>query len=208
MSNSSSSHPGEEEFGEGEAYRFEDVVVALDSSISMRAHDYEPSRFEAAKAALRRFVDVRLTTSPMDRVGVVVFYGYALPVVKPVSSREQVSNLISKLKVLGEATNLGDALIVAANMFEESKIPGYSKRILVVTDGTFNQGPDPVTAALFASGMNIKIDFLTMGKIEGGDLEVIESCTAETGGKHINAENTSRLLSLIVSLADRRSHSI
>ncbi|MEM3711242.1 MAG: VWA domain-containing protein, partial [Thermoprotei archaeon] len=93
--------------------RFEDVVVALDSSISMRAHDYEPSRFEAAKSALMRFVDVRLTTSPMDRVGVVVFYGYALPVTRPMSSRELVVSLVSKLKVLGEATNLGDALIMA-----------------------------------------------------------------------------------------------
>lgn len=185
--------------------KFEDVVVALDSSISMRARDYEPSRFEAAKAALRRFVEVRLSAFPMDRVGVVVFYGYAVPVVRPVSSRELVVGLVSKLRVLGEATNLGDALIVATDMFDETRMQGLSKKILVITDGTFNQGPDPVTAALYASSKGIKIDFLTLGKIEESDLEVISACTSETGGRHINAETTDKLISHVVALADRRA---
>jgi Ca-activated chloride channel family protein len=184
--------------------RFEDVVVALDSSISMRAHDYEPSRFEAAKSALKRFVDVRLTTSPMDRVGVVAFYGYAIPIVRPVNTRERVVNLVSKLKVLGEATNLGDALILAANMFGDTKLQGFSKRILVITDGTFNQGPDPVAAALYASGMGVKIDFITLGNAEGNDLEVIRGCTAETGGTHLVAEDTQSLLTHVTKVADRR----
>ncbi|PSN91604.1 hypothetical protein B9Q03_03845 [Candidatus Marsarchaeota G2 archaeon OSP_D] len=188
--------------------RFEDVVVALDSSISMRAHDYEPSRFEAAKTALKRFVDVRLTTSPMDRVGVVVFYGYALPITRPMSSKELVVSLVSKLKVLGEATNLGDALIAAANMFDDTRIQGFTKRILVITDGTFNQGPDPVTAALYATSRGIRIDFVTLGKLEGNDLEVIEGCTSQTGGVHLNAEDTQRLLSHVASIADRRPQSI
>ncbi|MEM0271912.1 MAG: VWA domain-containing protein [Thermoprotei archaeon] len=187
--------------------RFEDVVVALDSSISMRAHDYEPSRFEAAKSALMRFVDVRLTTSPMDRVGVVVFYGYALPVTRPMSSRELVVSLVSKLKVLGEATNLGDALIMAANMFDDTSMEGFTKRILVITDGTFNQGPDPETAALYAVSRGIRVDFVTLGKLEGNDLEVIEGCTSETGGIHLNAENTQKLLTHITNLADRRRQS-
>lgn len=188
-----------------EETKFEDVVVALDSSISMRAHDYEPSRFEAAKVAVRRFTEVRLTTSPMDRVGVVVFYGYALPIVRPVCDRELVAGLVSKLRVLGEATNLGDALIVAANMFDENRVQGFSKRILVITDGTFNQGPDPVTAALYASSRGIKIDFLTLGKLEGSDLEIVKGCTTETGGKHMVAQNTGELISHVVAMADRRS---
>jgi len=117
-------------------------------------------------------------------------------------------SLVSKLKVLGEATNLGDALIAAANMFDDTRIQGFTKRILVITDGTFNQGPDPVTAALYATSRGIRIDFVTLGKLEGNDLEVIEGCTSQTGGVHLNAEDTQRLLSHVASIADRRPQSI
>jgi Ca-activated chloride channel family protein len=187
--------------------KFEDVVVALDSSISMRAKDYEPSRFEVAKAALKRFLEVRLSTCPMDRVGVVVFYGFALPVSEPSAELNKLLDLVSRLKVLGEATNLGDAIIAGAKMFEESTkgIQGFSRRLLVITDGTFNQGPDPWAASVYAVSKGVRIDFVTLGKIEQGDLDVIQKCVSETGGVHLGTQDAQQLFAHVVGVADRRS---
>jgi len=181
---------------------FEDVVIALDSSISMRAKDYEPSRFDAAKAALKRFIEVRLSTCPMDRIGIVAFYGYALPVSDLSSDLKKLISIVQELRVLGEATNLGDAIIEATKLFGEEQ-KGLNKRLIVLTDGTFNAGPDPVACALYAFSKGVEIHFLTIGKIEESDKAVIEECTAKTGGKSVHAEDVSELMSHITAFADR-----
>ncbi len=187
--------------------KFEDVVVALDSSISMRAKDFEPSRFEAARAALKRFLEVRLTTCPMDRVGLVVFYAFALPVFEPSTNLKSSISSVGQLKVLGEATNLGDAILKAAGMHSSasSNIESLSRKILVITDGTFNEGPDPWTASIYARSKNIRIDFLTIGKLDESDRSAIGKVTELTGGEESVAENSEELFSKIVDAADRRA---
>jgi Ca-activated chloride channel family protein len=181
---------------------FEDVVIALDSSISMRAKDYEPSRFDAAKAALKRFIEVRLSTCPMDKIGVVAFYGYALPVSELSSDMKKLVFITQELKVLGEATNLGDAIIEATRLFGEGH-KGLKKKLIVLTDGTFNTGPDPVACALYAFSKGVEIHFLTMGKIEESDKAVIEECTTKTGGRSVHAEDLNELMAHATAFADR-----
>jgi Ca-activated chloride channel family protein len=182
--------------------KFEDVVIALDSSISMKAKDYEPSRFDAAKAALKRFVEVRLSTCPMDRIGIVVFYGYALPVSELTSEMKKLVSITQELRVLGEATNLGDAIIEATKLFGETH-KGLSRKLIVLTDGTFNMGPDPVACALYAFSKEVEINFLTMGKIEEDDKTIIDECTSRTGGQSMHADDAGELIAHITALADR-----
>lgn len=183
------------------------MVLAIDSSISMRARDYEPSRFEVARSALRRFVEVRLSTCPMDKVGIVAFYEFALPIVEPSVDMKKLVSCSTKLKVLGEATNLGDAILAASSMLDlaSPKTPSFKRRIVVITDGTFNQGPDPAMAALYASTKDIAIDFVTMGRVEQADSQVIDECVRQTKGTHLHAADAQQAFAWVMKLADRRS---
>ncbi|MEM3857634.1 MAG: VWA domain-containing protein [Thermoprotei archaeon] len=185
---------------------FEDVVVAIDSSISMRAKDYAPSRFDVARTALKRFVEVRLSTCPMDKVGLVAFYEFAVPISDPTTDMKRLTAYSSKLKVLGEATNLGDALLSGIKMLSltgDSSI--FRRKIVVITDGTFNQGPDPAMASLYAASKGVTLDFVTMGRVETADLEIIDQCVSQTKGSHMHATDPQGVFASVTKLADRRS---
>ena len=51
-----------------------DLLIAVDTSLSMLAQDFKPNRLEAAKAVAIDFVNKRIT----DRIGVVIFSGESL----------------------------------------------------------------------------------------------------------------------------------
>lgn len=182
---------------------FEDTVVALDASISMRGKEFEPSKFEAAKLALKRFVEVRLGSHPMDRIGLLVFYGYAVPVADLTEERETLLSLIQKLTVLGEATNLGDAIITGTRMFAAAQSREFERRVLVITDGTFNQGPDPAAASLYALSKRVRVDFVLLGRLGQDDAAVVEKCTQLTDGSSSYALDADELMAKLVAYAEK-----
>jgi len=51
--------------------RGQDIIFALDTSISMKAEDVKPSRLERAKFEINRFIDGLMG----DRIGIVAFAG-------------------------------------------------------------------------------------------------------------------------------------
>ena len=63
------------------------VILTIDSSGSMRASDLKPSRFEAAKAAARAFVEKQ---APTTRIGIVSFSGSASLVQAPTTDKSAV----------------------------------------------------------------------------------------------------------------------
>lgn len=56
-----------------------DIMISLDSSLSMKAVDFKPTRVEAAKATARRFVLGRV----QDRIGLTTFGGAPLLLCPP-----------------------------------------------------------------------------------------------------------------------------
>ena len=92
------------------------VILVLDTSGSMRAGDIRPSRFEAAKAAAKEFINKQPRTV---KIGIVAFAGSAALVQPPTTSREDLFASIDRL-VMQRATAVGSGILVALSAIFES----------------------------------------------------------------------------------------
>ena len=137
-------------FGEGI-----DIMLTIDSSLSMGSIDIKPSRIEAAKQTAIDFVLGRV----QDRIGLVTFGG-APELLCPLTL--DYSALISQIKTLEpgitqtDGTAIGDGIVSALNHLKQSH--AKTKIIILLTDGRSNTGAvDPVTAARAAASLGVKI---------------------------------------------------
>lgn len=133
-----------------------DIMLVIDTSLSMMAMDIFPSRIEAAKLNAKNFVMKRKN----DRIGIVVFGGVAYLSCPLTLDHNAVSGFIDKIysgMTKADGTAIGDAILVATNHLKRSK--AKSKIMILLTDGRSNTGivQDPVTAAKLTSEFNIKI---------------------------------------------------
>jgi Ca-activated chloride channel family protein len=89
--------------------RIETIVLALDTSGSMRATDLTPNRMVAARAAAKSFVEAQ----PQHvRVGVVAIAAAAAVVQSPTNKREDILQAIERLEPQ-RGTALGNGLVIA-----------------------------------------------------------------------------------------------
>jgi len=85
------------------------VILAMDTSGSMRATDVEPSRMAAAQAAAKSFV----TDQPRGtRIGVVTFAGTAAVAQAPTDNREEIAAAIDRFQ-LQRATAIGSGILMS-----------------------------------------------------------------------------------------------
>ncbi|MGH8765442.1 MAG: VWA domain-containing protein [Burkholderiales bacterium] len=93
------------------------IILALDSSGSMRAKDVLPSRLEAMQAAAKQFVN---DAAPKTKIGIVTFAATATLVAPPGDDREAAIQAIDRIQ-LQRATATGSGLIVSlATLFPEA----------------------------------------------------------------------------------------
>jgi len=93
------------------------IIMALDSSGSMRAKDVEPSRLVAMQNAAKQFV---ADASPRTKIGIVTFAATATLVQPPTEDREAVTAAIDRIQ-LQRATATGSGLIVSlATIFPDA----------------------------------------------------------------------------------------
>lgn len=138
-----------------------DIVVCLDISGSMGAEDFQPKdRLTVAKQVVKEFVASRTG----DRVGIVVFSGGAM-VRAPLTTDHQMLDLLIdsvELNSLPDGTAIGVAIANAAARLRDST--AKSKVMLLVTDGANNAGEiDPISAAVLAKGLGIKVYTVGVG---------------------------------------------
>ena len=155
-----------------------DIMIVQDTSSSMLALDFKPAnRIEAAKKVAKEFVEKR----KYDRIGVVVFSGFAFTQCPLTVDHEAVLNFIDQVEVNmtgGDGTAIGSAIATASNRLKDS--PGKSKIMILLTDGRNNAGEiDPITAAQAAGALGIKIYTIGTGA-PGGALYPVE----DMWGKH------------------------
>jgi Ca-activated chloride channel family protein len=138
-----------------------DIVMLQDTSESMDADDFPPSRIIVARALLKDFIRRRSE----DRIGLVVFSGDA--VTKCPLTRDydfllsQVDDIHLRELKQGTAIGMGIANAVARLRRSESK----TKIIVLLTDGDSNVGAiNPITAAYLAKQEGIKIYSIGIGK--------------------------------------------
>jgi Ca-activated chloride channel family protein len=155
-----------------------DLVVVLDVSRSMGATDIEPSRMQAAKAALLGTFS-RLTT---DRVGVVIFGGNAFvrfPLTTDIeAARQVVGGLEIGTILVRPGSNVGAGLRTALEAFDLER-PG-GKVVLLITDGEDLGDPGEAGRAageLRAAGVELLV--AGIGTAEGAAVPVFDQRTGE-----------------------------
>jgi Ca-activated chloride channel family protein len=123
-----------------------DLVIAIDTSSSMTAKDFSPSRLDAAKDFSKKAVQEFKGES---NIGIVTFSGVAVIEQLPSKDKSKVLNtidLVDYSQVGG--TDIPGAIITATNLL----IPAEKgKNIILITDGSNTVGGtvrDPITAGV------------------------------------------------------------
>ncbi len=181
------------------------VVVALDTSISMRATDVVPSRDAAAREAALRFVE---QLPPRFNVGLVSFSGRASLVVAPTQDRAAVLRAVQSLQ-LDAGTAIGEAVVTALGALElvpgEQGQPPPPARLVLMSDGTNTVGRSVPTAVSAARAAGVPVSTIAFGtqtgvvEVDGTripvpvDREALARLAEETGGTAYTAESGSAL---------------
>ena len=143
-----------------------DIVIAMDISGSMLAHDYykgkpeKKNRLESAKEVATRFISNREN----DNIGLVIFSGEALTGVPMTLDKATLTNYLTTVRdgMLADGTAIGDGLATAINRIISGK--AKSKSIILLTDGSNNAGMvAPLTAAEIAKERGIKVYTIGIG---------------------------------------------
>lgn len=143
-----------------------DILMVVDTSLSMLARDLKPNRLEALKAVAAEFSQHR----PTDRIGLVAYSGEAIAKVPLTTDHKILNQEISELNVgeLEDGTAIGVGLATAINHIKDSK--AASKVIILITDGveSIDYTNDllyvsPQTATQMAVSKNIKVYTIGVG---------------------------------------------
>ena len=155
----------------------QDVVVALDVSLSMLAEDVAPNRLDRARLEIMRI----LRRLDGDRIGLVAFAGSAFvqaPLTVDYGAAAMFLNAMDPDLISLQGTNLGEALTVALDAFEEGT---RDHRVLViVTDGEDHEGE--IEGALErAVQEEVRIHTVGIGSLEGVPIPDIDDRGVRTG---------------------------
>ena len=161
------------------------LILAMDVSRSMLARDVEPSRIEAAQAAVRDFIQ----QLPRDvRAGIVTFAGTAQVAQGITDSRESLLQAVDRFE-LQRATATGSGLLLAMSLLRpdlqidleralyapasldwpDPRPPGSdgSGAIVLLSDGRRTTGPDPIAIAQRAADLGIRVYTVGFGTPHG-----------------------------------------
>jgi Ca-activated chloride channel homolog len=167
------------------------VILVIDDSLSMQARDVEPTRLEAAKSAVRTFLD---RVPDRLRVGLIVFSGEAQVAAPPTTDHEIVRDSIGEIGLFTGygGTAIGDALKSAVELGEQAvpelapdddgpgqTIAYYAQgeppternklvSILFLSDGSQTRGRlQPLEGAQLAADAGIPVYTIALGTPEG-----------------------------------------
>ena len=183
------------------------IMVAIDTSESMRAEDVSPDRLTAAVAAASEFID---QLPPTFNVGVVTFAGTTAVVHVPDTDRESAKSSLQMLTTqsrtaIGEGvfTSLDQILAITQEPEEgQDRVPAH---VVLLSDGTNTSGRDIDEAALAAVAAGVPVSTIAYGTpdgvfISGGyevavpvDEESLAALAESTGGVAYSAESSDEL---------------
>ncbi|HEX4836012.1 MAG TPA: VWA domain-containing protein [bacterium] len=196
------------------------VMLSMDVSRSMMAHDVVPTRLDAAKKAAVQFV----RTLPRGaKVGLVSFSSYATLISPPTDDHDRVIQAINNLN-LEFATAIGDGLLEALYALpgrqrsDNAVTPGLPPAppenadrlppatVVLLSDGQSNRGTSPEDAANAARLMRVRVYTVGLGSPEGTflelggrsifvrlDEETLKQIAEVTGGEYWRVSSTTEL---------------
>ncbi len=196
-----------------------DIVLVLDTSTSMRAEDFRPNRFEAAREVASEFIDGRIS----DRIGLIVFAAKAYTQAPLTLDYQFLQRMLAEVEVgvIQDGTAIGTALATAVNRLKDTV--AESKVIILLTDGQNNRGEiDPVTASEVAATLGVRIYAIGVGTYGeapfvvdrpfGGrqrqmvpveiDEDMLRSISQGTGGRYFRATNEEALREIYTQIGE------
>jgi len=156
-----------------------DVMVALDTSLSMDTQDVVPGRLEKAKHEIRALID----TLQGDRIGLVVFAGSSLvncPLTIDQNAVKLFLDVVDTQVIPKPGTNIGEAIRRGIQGFETRD--RRHKIMILVTDGESLEG-DPLTAAEEAKQAGVVIYSIGVGTPAGEPIPLRDERGNVTGYK-------------------------
>ena len=169
----------------------QDVMVALDVSRSMLAEDVAPNRLERARLEIMRILQ-RLDG---DRIGLVAFAGNAFvqsPLTVDYGAAALFLNAMDPDLIPIQGTNLGEALTVSLDAFEEGTRDG--RVLIVVTDGEDHEGE--IEGALErALDEGVQVHTVGIGSLDGVPIPEFDASGVRSGfiRDEVGAVVTTRL---------------
>jgi Ca-activated chloride channel family protein len=156
-----------------------DIIVALDTSLSMETQDVVPGRLEKAKHEIRALIDALQG----DRVGLVVFAGTSLvncPLTVDQNAVKLFLDVVDTQAIPRPGTNIGDAIRRGIQAFDA---PDRRHRVMIlVTDGESLEG-DPQAAAEEAKQAGVAIYSIGVGTAAGEPIPLRDERGNVTGYK-------------------------
>lgn len=181
------------------------VLVAVDTSLSMRAQDVDPDRITAARQAAAGFIE---ELPDRFNVGLVSFSGAASVVVAPTTDREALLAGIERLS-LGNRTAIGEAVFTSLDAIRavdaQAQTDPPPARIVLLSDGENTSGRPPGLAAEAASAAGVPVATIAYGTPEGTvidngqplrvpvNAEALADLATATGGNAYRAESGQEL---------------
>jgi len=190
------------------------IVVALDTSASMKATDVAPSRFEAAQEAAVQFVEG--LPDGID-VGLVSFSGSASLDVAPTDDHDAVVSAIEDLQ-MSSGTAIGEAVAASvAAAGEAALVDGEPTptSVVLLSDGSNTQGRSIEESIEVATASGVPVSTIAYGTADAAvdvqgqpvsvpvDTDALETLATATGGEAYTAESSSELQDVYADIGDQ-----
>lgn len=182
------------------------VVMVVDNSLSMQATDVSPDRLSAAKEAAHDFI---LELPDGYNVSLVALNGSPGIRMPPSTDRGALERALQAMELeegtaLGEAINVSLSAVDQAPQAEGEEEPAPAM-VVLLSDGTNTQGPEPSDPAQAAAEREIPIFTIAFGTENGyvdidgvrenvaPDVATLRSIAEVTGGEAVGADSAASL---------------
>ncbi|MHA1379446.1 MAG: VWA domain-containing protein [Candidatus Helarchaeota archaeon] len=187
--------------------KIEDTIICIDTSRSMFRKDFEPSRIQAVKNALKEYVEIKNQMDDRDRIALVTFSSEAKVILEMTNDIEEVKNAIDSIKI-GGTTGLGEGLAVGIQLVvkEIQAVGAKIYRMLVLSDGKpWVSTINPLKMSKIAAGLKLSVD--TIGLFELGvayQESILEKISSATNGEYARVYDTASLRESLSNVANKK----
>jgi Ca-activated chloride channel family protein len=186
------------------------VILAIDTSLSMRKDDLKPSRLVAASDAAKRLLD---EAPDSTAIGLVSFSDRARTLVTPTVERDVLAVALDDLPEPREGTALGDAVATSLSLLSGAgvlqEIPAAPQdspaRIVLLTDGARTLGLEPSAAAARAQAAQVPVFTILVGDDPahprfGDPRETLAMLASQTGGTYTQTTTDADLAEVFADI--------
>jgi Ca-activated chloride channel family protein len=184
-----------------------EYAITIDTSASMKAADFDPSRLDVAKIYAEQFVDA---LDPNTRAAVVSFSGLTFIEQALTTNRADLKDALRRLDATAAGTDIAGAIITSTNTLINVE---RGRGIILITDGSNTvedfHSRSIQRAVIYAKANRVKIYTIGVGKDIKTPIGYLPSyynvsasfnadnliyIANETGGKYYAAEDNEALI--------------